>query len=223
MSEEQVMIDRAPRLSERALHYAHDFLGALFMGVRTAQIHDPSNTAFTNAVARVYECAQALFTASGGIELQVVDDSFFVNGVRLRFHGKTHDSMRTLRHILESQELGGLRMRAPPTHEAIRRLVSMFAAGTRATLEETRAALASFDIGVLGVQRLADGQGPVRVDRRVFALHSYAKLILALREHAAIIEHVQPTARIRGCAPGSGWCASSRISPSCATTAWTCS
>jgi serine/threonine protein kinase len=191
LSEEHFSIDRPPRLSEKALNFAHDFLGALFMGVRTAQLHDPTNAAFTNAVARLHESAQALFAAAGGIEVQVVDESFFINGVRLRFNGKTYESMRTLRRLLEAQEMGGFKMRSPPTYDAVRRLVSLFTAGARASLEVSRQELAPVDIGVLGVQRLADGAGPVKVDRRVFALHSYAKLILALREHAAVIQHLR--------------------------------
>ncbi len=175
------------RLSDKAVQLAHDFLSALFMGVRTAQIHDASNAAFVNVVHRVHQSATDLFASVGGFEVKVVEESFFLNGVRLRFHGKTYESMRNLRRILDSQEMGGFSLRNAPTYDAIRKLISVFATGAR----DGRQALAELDIGLFGMQRLADGAGPAKVDRRVFAVHAYAKLILGLREHAAVVEHAK--------------------------------
>lgn len=177
------------RLSDKAVSLAHDFLSALFMGVRTAQIHDATNAAFVNVANRVHESAAALFAAVGPFELKVVEESFFVNNVRLRFQGKTLKSMRSLRRILESQDMGGFRMGSAPTYDSVRKLISVFATGARSGVDGHRQSLADVDIGVYGVQQLADGGGPVKVDRRVFAVHSYAKLILGLREHTAVIEH----------------------------------
>lgn len=178
-------------LSDKALQLAHDFLSALFMGVRTAQIHDASNAAYTNGLNRVHESASALYSAVGAFDVKVVDQSFFVNGVQLRFQGKTFQSMRNLAGILESQQMGGFVMQAAPTHDAVQRLISVFATSARAPIDVHRQALADLQIGVLGLQRLADDLGAAKVDRRVFAVHSYAKLILGLREHAAIIEHAK--------------------------------
>ena len=177
----------AERLSPKAVELAHDLLSALFMGLRTAQIHDVSNAAFEAAVQRVHEAAVALHAATGGFDVQFVEDSLFVNGVRLRFEAGAHASMRTLRGILESRELGGFRMRSSPTYDAIHRLLSVFAAGAR-DAERGPRALEAADIVLLGTQRLADGKGPATVDRGAFALHCYAKLILALRERHALLD-----------------------------------
>lgn len=175
------------RLTDKAVQLAHDFLSALFMGVRTAQIHDAANAAFENVVHRVHQSATDLFASVGTFEIKVVEESFFLNGVPLRFHGKTYASMRSLRRILHSQETGGFCMRNVPTYGAIRKLISVFATGE----QDGRQALDEVDIGLFGTQAVADSKDPAQVDRRVFAVHAYAKLILGLREHAALIEHAK--------------------------------
>jgi hypothetical protein len=170
-------------ISPKTIEIGRSFLSALFMGLRTAQIHDPANKAFERAVQGLRVSAEALYAATGGFAISFVEDSTFLNGVRLRFEGGQFDSMRTLRHILESKELGGLEMRAPPSYDAIRKLLLMFSM-TGTAVEVSRDDLLAAQIGVLGVQRFSDAsQDRFRVDRRVFAVQSYAKLLLAFREH----------------------------------------
>lgn len=174
-------------LSPKTLDLGRGFLSALFMAVRTAQIHDASNRAFERAVQGVRVAAEALFAATGGFSVSFVEESAFLNGVRLRFDGGTFDSMRTLRHILESKSLGGIEMRAPPAYEAIRQLITLFSPS--APVSETRVAsdLLAAQIELLGVQRFADqSRDGVKIDRRVFAVQSYAKLLLALREQRVL-------------------------------------
>jgi len=95
-------------LSPKAIELGRGFLSALFMGLRTAQIHDSSNKAFERAVQNVRTAAEGLYSATGGFSVSFVDESAFLNGVRLRFDGTTFDAMVTLRHILEQKDLGGI-------------------------------------------------------------------------------------------------------------------
>jgi hypothetical protein len=192
-----------PAMTRKALDQARSFLSALFMGVRTAQIHDPSNKAFDNAVLTVHRTAEALFAAAGPFSIQFVEDSVFLNGVRLRFEGGSFTSMRMLRTILETRDLGGLELSTNPSFDAVRQLIMLFSPRA-AEGEVTAESLARAQIGMLGVQRFADG-GQVKVDRRVFAVQCYAKLLLALREQhqrlldqrATAIELQQPPPRLR--------------------------
>ena len=167
--------------SPKSLEHGRNFLASLFMAVRTAQIHDPSNQAFEQAVQSLLKVAQALFQATGGFSLRFVEDSVFLNGTRLRFEGGTYSSTQTLREMLAGKGLGGLELHNPPSAAALRKLVMLFAphaptnskAGLQALLGEIR---------VLGIQRFQDPRSDVRVDRRVMVVQSYGKLILGLRE-----------------------------------------
>ncbi|MEO1334226.1 MAG: hypothetical protein AAFV29_01225, partial [Myxococcota bacterium] len=73
----------AARLPDRTANFAREFLSALFMSLRTAQIHDPGNRAYQTALTRLQQSAEALYAASGGFEVRVVDEFFFINGARL--------------------------------------------------------------------------------------------------------------------------------------------
>jgi HD-GYP domain-containing protein (c-di-GMP phosphodiesterase class II) len=183
-----------PVISTKSMELARNFLSALFMGVRTSQLHDPSNKAFENAVRQVRDAAQALIAATGGFQIQFVEESAFLNGARIRFEGGVYESMRKLRTILESRQLGGIEMSAVPAFAAVQNLLLLFSPHTTKEEEGARNELASQQISVLGVQRFADGaQGGLKVDRRIFAAQCYAKLILALREQ---MERARPDSGI---------------------------
>jgi hypothetical protein len=181
-------------ISPKTLELGRGFLSALFMGLRTAQIHDPSNRAFERAVQGVRVAADALYAATGGFTINFVDESAFLNGIRLRFDGGAFDAMRTLRHILESKDLGGIEMRAPPSYDAIRKLILLFAPHASSADVVSKDDLLALQIGILGVQRFADAsRDGLRVDRRIFALQCYAKLLLAFREQCALATRVDRT------------------------------
>lgn len=167
------------RVTEKAVEHAKAFLSGLFMGLRTAQIHDHQNKAFEKAVHTVLEAANRLYSASGGFQIQFVDQSVFLNGARMRFEGGLYQTIQTLESVLRSKDLGGLSMSTPPSFEGVRTLVVELAKDGGMDRE----ILESLEIGLLGPQTLSE-QDPaeMKADRRLLAVQSYAKLILALRE-----------------------------------------
>lgn len=186
-------------LSEKSLEQGRNFLSALFMAVRTAQIHDPGNKAFVHAVDMVHRSAEVLFTSTGGFSVQFVEDVAFLNGLRLRFETSAFAAVRTLRRIFEQHDLGGIAMRTPPSRTAIHRLILLFATSRSGEPEVTKEDLGDLEIGLLGVQQFADRAGNVQVDRRVFAVQCYAKLVLAVREQ---VERLRAAARNTGSETG---------------------
>lgn len=174
-------------LTANAVERAHDFVSALFMAVRTAQIHDSSNTAFRSAIERTVRAAENLYGTTGGFEVHTAHGSIFVNRALLRFHGGSHDAMQRLQQLFTDRKLGGSSMRTPPTHRGMQRLVTLLARGTSFEASEHEALL-GVDIRLLGPQQIGSA-GPVSVNRSLFAIHTYAKLALAYREHCALVAH----------------------------------
>lgn len=177
----------AARMSPSAREHGRNFLASLFMAVRTAQIHDPSNQAFDNAMQAVSKAAITLYQATGGFSVRFVDDVVFLNGVRLRFDGGNYSWAQTLRQMLAGKGLGGLELYKPPSQAAVRKLVMMFAPEAHEDDHAGTEALVG-DIRVLGIQRFQDQPSDVRIDRKVMVVQSYGKLILALRER---LERIQ--------------------------------
>lgn len=186
-------------LSRKAVDLSKNLLSALFMAVRTAKIHDPSNAAFENAVQSVFRSAQALFQATGGFSLRFVEDTVFVNGSRLRFDASAYSTVRTLRHLMEEMEMGGLELNHPPNPTTIRNLILLFTPTAQNTskppLELTQ------DIKMLGVQRMVEDRPDIKVDRRVFAVQCYGKLLLAVREQVDRIAQARACDWATGTAP----------------------
>ena len=161
------------------------------MAIRTAQIHDPRNKAFIHSIDMVHRAAETLFASTSGFSIQFVEDVAFLNGIRLRFESGAYAAVRTLRLLFERQGLGGISIRGTPSREAVHRLILLVAdaktPGASATMEE----LTKLDIKVLGIQKFSERLPNVRVDRRIFAVQCYAKLILAVREHIKRVKSTQ--------------------------------
>ena len=185
------------KLSDRAVNFAREFLSALFMSLRTAQIHDPGNNAYQSALTRLHQAADALFAASGGFEVRIVDESFYVNGTRLPFDPGSATAMRTLRELIEAQSLGGFSIESAPTVQGLLELIALIAdrAGRETTGQEEE--LRRLNIGVLGPQRVVE-EATTRVDRGTFAVHTYAKLILAIRDRVRQIAGEPPESHAVG-------------------------
>lgn len=164
----------------KAHELARNFLAALFMGVRTAQIHDVGNRAFERAIELVRDAAEQLHRATGGFTVVFTDGAVFLNGHRLRVDGSAHEAMRTLARLLEQRGLGGVSLSSWPRLPVLRALL-VHLAGAR---DEAVAAgdLAAVRELLVAPQALTDHAGGGLVDRRVFALQCYAKLVLVLRD-----------------------------------------
>ncbi|MEL7369882.1 MAG: hypothetical protein AAFN74_13270, partial [Myxococcota bacterium] len=177
----------AARLPDRTANFAREFLSALFMSLRTAQIHDPGNRAYQTALTRLQQSAEALYAASGGFEVRVVDEFFFINGARLPFDPGSSETLRTLRNLLEAQSLGGFSIESSPTAQGLLQLLSMIAGQQPITEGDQQEELRRLKIGVLGPQRMVDGTA-AKIDRGAVAVHTYAKLILAVRDRLRQLE-----------------------------------
>ncbi|MBI4814689.1 MAG: protein kinase [Deltaproteobacteria bacterium] len=164
--------------SPKIVEQARNFLSSLFMGLRTAHIHDPSNKAFEAAIRNVRDAGDALYASTGGFSIQFVEDSAFLNGQRIKFASGSYEPMRELRRMLESKALGGIDMRAAPTFEGVKNLMVLFIPKS-----ELRPDAQTLGFKLLGVQTFSEGEkAGLKIDRRMFALQCFGKLILALRE-----------------------------------------
>jgi hypothetical protein len=167
-------------VSTKVVELGRTFLSALFMAVRTAQIHDSGNRAFEGALAGLREATDALYTATGGFTVQLVEGSAFLNGATVRFEGRSADVLAGLQQLLASKGWGGIQLRTPPTYEGLRQLLTVLA---RREAEPVASDSLGLDVELLGVQAFREDAGATaEIDRTKLAVHSYAKLLLALVE-----------------------------------------
>jgi HD-GYP domain-containing protein (c-di-GMP phosphodiesterase class II) len=178
----------------------------LHMVLRTLRIHDPSNKALLIATENLKDTINTLWAAlEGGVRLQVVDGVVYVNDHRIRMDPGVKDQVDHLQGELAKRELGGLAFSRPVDSAALRDFLVSFARPVEGD-EELRAFRASLlEMKDLAVELLdpvhfkdAETEDQVRIDKRTFALQTYAKSIIAVREFIeGIRAGYEPDPRLR--------------------------
>lgn len=162
----------------------------LHMVLRTLRIHDPGNRALLVATENLKDSINTLWAAvEGPVRLQFVEGEVYANDVRLRFEPGLRDQVRSLEQELLQRELGGLAFARPVDSAGLRDFLIAF--GRSAPTDEGAADLrtALLEMRDLAVELLdparfeaAEEAGELRIDKKTFALQTYAKSIVAVRE-----------------------------------------
>lgn len=161
----------------------------LYTVLRTIRIHDPTNNALLVATENLKDSINTLWAALGGIRLQFVDDLVYLNDVRLRIDSGMVDHMASLKAEFTSRGLGGLAFSRPVDTHALRDFLVLLARPVQNEddVNELKVALNQMKelaLELLGQRTLADHESreEIRIDRKTFALQTYAKTIVAARE-----------------------------------------
>lgn len=178
----------------------------LHMVLRTLRIHDPGNRALLIATENLKDTINTLWAAlEGVVRLQFVDGVVYMNDVRIRTDPGVKDQVDSLQVELNKRELGGLAFSRPVDSAALREFLVAFARPL-----DARDDLAAFKSSLLAIKDLAvelldpahflddQDESQLRIDKKTFALQTYAKSIVAVRELIASLRAgSQPDPRLR--------------------------
>jgi HD-GYP domain-containing protein (c-di-GMP phosphodiesterase class II) len=162
----------------------------LHMVLRTMQIHDPSNKALLIATENLKDTINTLWAALGGsIRLQFVEATVYINDLRLRLPPSSAEQVEHLRAAFEKRGLGGLAFSRPVDTSALREFLVLFTRPVE-TPEDVEALRRSLEdlkelaMSLLDPKQFADGldDSQLKIDKKTFALQTYAKCIVAARE-----------------------------------------
>ncbi len=167
----------------------------LHMVLRTMQIHDPSNKALLVATESLKDTINTLWAALGGsVRLQFVEGVVYLNDKRLRLPPSSREQIEHTQKAFEERGLGGLAFSRPVDTAALREFLILFArpvesqedvAALRRSLEE----LKDLAMSLLDPKQYSDGNdGQLRIDKKTFALQTYAKSIVAVKEFITAIK-----------------------------------
>ena len=167
----------------------------LYMVLRTVRIHDPSNNALLVATENLKDTINSLWAALGGIRLQFVEELVYLNDVRLRIDSGMADQLKVLREMFTARGLGGLAFARPVDTIALRDFLVLL--GKPIENEEDAAALRDqlsqmkdLALELLGQRTFADDdeRDEIKIDKKTFALQTYAKAVVAARECLGSLE-----------------------------------
>lgn len=165
------------------------FVMQLHMVLRTMRIHDPSNKALLIGTEKLKDTINTLWAAlAGTVRVQFVDDIVYLNDVRLRMDTGLRDQVEALRDEFSRRGLGGLAFSRPVDTSALRDFLILFSKQDEGeglnTLKDSLAQLKDLALELLGPRSFAEDVDAeeLRIDRKTFALQTYAKAIVAIRE-----------------------------------------
>lgn len=170
------------------------FVMQLHMVLRTMRIHDPSNKALLVGTEKLKDTINTLWAAlAGTVRVQFVDDIVYLNDHRLRMDAGLRDQVEALRDEFARRNLGGLAFSRPVDTTALRDFLILFSRQDESesnTLKESLAQLKDLALELLGPRSFAEEEAAeeLRVDRKTFALQTYAKAIVAIREFVGALK-----------------------------------
>ena len=162
----------------------------LNMVLRTMQIHDPSNKALLVATENLKDTINTLWAALGGaVRLQFIEGVVYLNDMRLRLPASSKDQVARTQAAFEERGLGGLAFSRPVDTAALRDFLVLFTRPIEseediAALKQSLTELKDLAMSLLDPKQFAenDDESELRIDKKTFALQTYAKCIVAVKE-----------------------------------------
>lgn len=188
---------RNPAANAKLQQLGRTLVLQLHMVLRTLRIHDPSNNALLIASESLKDTINTLWAALGGpVRLQFVDGIVYLNDLRIRLDAMVSGQVEHLQTEFSDRGLGGLAFARPVDSHALREFLMRFVrpVENEEQLKEFRRSLEELKdlaMELLDPRHLTDGveeEQALRIDRKTFALQTYAKTIVAVREFVAKVK-----------------------------------
>lgn len=177
-------------MAQKVQQLAQRMVLQLQMVIRTLRIHDPSNKALLIATENLKDTINTLWAAAEGeVRLQFVEGMVYLNDVRVRIEPAMKEQVDNLQVELAKRELGGLGFARPVDSAMLRDFLVRLAQPVEpeTDIAELKASLLQMkDLAVELLDPASFGEieeeRQLRVDKKTFALQTYAKSIVAVRE-----------------------------------------
>jgi HD-GYP domain-containing protein (c-di-GMP phosphodiesterase class II) len=163
----------------------------LHMVLRTFRIHEPGNQALLVATENLRDTINTLWAAmDGAVRLQMVEGVAYLNDLRVRLDPTLKSQVDHLQAEFARRRMGGIGFTRPVDAEALRGFLLALTRPVESDedvhqLKESLLQWRDLALELLDVRTFVDETGAdesLRVDRRTFALQSYAKAVVAVRE-----------------------------------------
>jgi len=190
-----------PSPQELALHNAwNTLLTTLSQAINLGAIHEPDNRNMADVMARTFTQLNEAAKPQGGFHVQQHEQNIFVNNQRLRCDGATFVRHMKFLEALAERKIAGIHVKQPLTREQLNHLILSVARYKRESNTRYEDAVRQVEArGIATVVELLPIEGAgvgkrtksVRLEKRTFAVRTYAKAMALLREY---IHHLDDAA-----------------------------
>lgn len=185
---------RSP-LSPKVQALGRQLVTQLTMVLRTSRIHDPTNNALLIATENLKDTINTLWAALNGIRLQFVEDMVYLNDARLRVDQGLLTHLEHLKKDFAARGLGGLAFQRPVDTATLRDFLVLLAKPPQGEndfdeLKRSLSEMKELALELLEQRTFADQAtvDEIRVDKKTFALQTYAKSVVAAKEATQLLQ-----------------------------------
>ena len=170
-------------------------LGLLYMLVRNVKLYDPANNIFTKPIEQLTECINTIHALDGKLDLQGTKDAFYLNNQLIRTEANSLESIRYLLGEFQRRNVGGFVLKDPINAAEIRLFISIFTKNCDEQVSErglSTQVLSSLKIRqpekikeIISKSMSSTSKLDHRVDRKVYSVTVYSRLIYFMRKYFA--------------------------------------
>ncbi len=183
-----------PTPGERELHQSwNDFLTSLAQVINLGQLLEPFHKNMLSPMDRAFNQLNAILSKSKSFSFRQHEQNIFVNNERLRCDGSTFLRHQQFLAILSARKIGGVLFRQSLSQAQWQEFVLAVARYNRESttpyqdcakqIEQRGLATVVDLIPAEGASGFTKAAKAVRLDRRAFAVRTYAKAMALLREY----------------------------------------
>jgi len=184
-------------------------INQMFMLIRTIQIHDVENAALIKPLENFLNTINNIIVLEKELNISIVENQVFVNSAKLKLDTASYSNVEFLADHFKQLEIGSITINKPMDYNALRRFLYHLAVtkaddgaeiSARDLLKKKLLDEQIVDIVLSQVEEKKEDDDDDRrflKDRRLFALHTYAKAIVAIKDFMNSLPTEGPTDRLR--------------------------
>lgn len=182
---------RTASTAQRINEYGRSLLSQLFMLIRTVRTHDINNAAFDRPMQNLVQTVNTLIAIEGKIVINAVEGQMYINDYKIKGDRQQQANMLTLAKEFEQRKIGGFTISKPVDAASMKRFVFVFVKND--TVEEGVNGVETMSQAISDERLIAfminnirrwdedDGDKKHLIDRRVYAMQTYLKTLLAVK------------------------------------------
>ncbi|MFH1262293.1 MAG: HD-GYP domain-containing protein [Pseudomonadota bacterium] len=171
------------------------FANQLFMLLKTAHIHDPSNQAFRAPLENFQKVLSDLLSAEGVLRLESVEGSLYLNGEKIRTDISTFGPFRYFSEEFERKNVGGFLFSTPPETQELIDFVRVFSRPT----DLSQIGAESLN-GLLAARKITSIELLERVEKRSVARQAGGSAEAVTQKRTALRNYVKAVDVVKDCA-----------------------
>lgn len=181
----------------------------LFMLIRTIQIHDLDNAALVKPLENLLNTINTVVAMDGSLGLSILENQVFINEHKLKMDTASYGNVEFLAKHLSELDIGCITINKPMDYNALRKFLYLLAKtqkqegaeiSARDLLQKKLLDEQIVEIVLAKVSEKKDDDDEEQTyvkDRRLFALHTYAKAMVAIKDFMNSLPTEGPTDRLR--------------------------